>query len=78
MKTELVVALTSGAVAIVVAVVSLWGTLKVSQRTDKLEKFKIEQQQRYESQKEQAKYKEPLLRAAYDLQSRIYIFSNKI
>lgn len=72
MKTELIVALTSGAVALLVGGISLSGTLQVSQRTTELEKFKIEQQQRYESQKEEARYKEPLLRAAYDLQSRLY------
>jgi hypothetical protein len=72
MKTEFVVALTSGIVALIVGGISLWGTLKVSQRTSELEKFKIEQQQRYETEKEEAKYKEPLLRAAYDLQSRLY------
>jgi hypothetical protein len=72
MKMELVVALTSGAVAIIVAGVSLMGTLKVSKRTNELERFKIEQQQRYDSEREQARYKEPLLHAAYDLQSRLY------
>lgn len=72
MRTEYIVALTSGAVALIVAGISLLGTLKVSERTTALEKFKILQQQWYESQKEEAKYKEPLLRAAYDLQSRLY------
>ena len=88
MKVELAVALVSGAVALLAAGIAVWGNLKagknsaalqlkLSQQAADLERFKIAEQQRIESEKVTSRFREPLARTAYDLQSRLYNILNQ-
>jgi hypothetical protein len=61
MKTELVVAIIAGCVALGSAIISARSALTISRL-----------QRRYEAEKQRARFTEPLIRAAYDLQSRLY------
>ncbi len=65
MRIELAVALLAGVISLVAAGFTIWGTVEV-------ERFKIAESERIASEKEAIKYQEPLIRAAYDLQSRLY------
>ena len=72
MTTELVIALLSAAVAIVSATFSIWGQTKAARIAADLENFRRTEERRHEQEKSVARYREPLGRAAYDLQSRLY------
>jgi hypothetical protein len=72
MRTELVVALVSGAVALVSAGFTLWGQVRTTQLAAELECLRLAEQRRFEAERMAARYREPLARAAYDLQSRLY------
>lgn len=72
MNTELKVALIAGAVAIASAGIAIWGQFKSAHLAAELNRLQVEEQDRIESEKTLARYREPLARAAYDLQSRIY------
>jgi hypothetical protein len=72
MTAELVVALISAAVALLSVALSVWSARSTARLQDELE------QRRQQASKEElveqvmSRYREPLLRAAFDLQSRIY------
>jgi hypothetical protein len=72
MTGEFVVALISAAVALLSVVLSVWSARSTARLQDELE------QRRQQGSKEElveqvmSRYREPLLRAAFDLQSRIY------
>jgi hypothetical protein len=72
MRTELVVALISAAVALASAGFTLWGQARTTQLAAELESLRLAEQRRFEAQRTTARYREPLARAAYDLQSRLY------
>lgn len=79
MKTELIVALIAGAVALLSAVGTIWSSIRNSDRSDANERALAELRIEYdklkieaERQKEIANFSEPLARSAYDLQSRLY------
>ncbi len=72
LKTELIVALTSGAIALAAAGIATWGQFKSARLAAELNRLQLMEQTRIESEKVVARYREPLARAAYDLQSRIY------
>lgn len=72
MKTELIVALISGGVALSAATLSVWGRFTSASLSAKLEELKLAEERRIESEKAMSRYREPLARAAYDLQSRLY------
>lgn len=72
MKTELVVALISGAVALSAAGIAVWGQFRSARLAAELGDLKLAEQRRIESEKALSRYREPLARAAYDLQSRLY------
>lgn len=65
MSVELIVALVSGALAMFATAISVLGTGRMAQ-------VLAAQERRYKAEQEESKYREPLVRAAYDLQSRLY------
>jgi hypothetical protein len=71
-KAELLVALISGAVALSSGALAVWGQSRSAQLSAKLEELRLAEQRRIESEKALSHYREPLARAAYDLQSRLY------
>jgi hypothetical protein len=68
MNSDLLPALISGAIAIVAAGIAIWGQFKNSRLNHAFEKSKLQA----ESEKNVARYSEPLVRAAADLQSRLF------
>lgn len=72
MGIELVVASISGAVAIGAAVLAVWGQLRSARLAAELETLRSADQRRIETEKAVSRYREPLARAAYDLQSRLF------
>jgi hypothetical protein len=72
MRTELVVALIAAAVALASAGFTLWGQARTTRLAAELESFRLAEQRRFEAERTAARYREPLARAAYDLQSRLY------
>ena len=72
MKTELVVALISVVVAVASGVLAIWGQSASTRLSAELEDLRTVENRRFEREKSVARYREPLGRAAYDLQSRLY------
>jgi hypothetical protein len=72
MPTEMVVALIAGVVAMVSAGLTLRGQVRTAQLESELEGLRLAEQRRFEAEQTTARYREPLARAAYDLQSRLY------
>jgi hypothetical protein len=72
MQTELIVATVSAVVALSSAVIAIRGQLKTARLSADLERAAKIEERRLESEKAVSKYREPLARAAYDLQSRLY------
>lgn len=79
MKTEVVVALIAGLMALVSAGVAVWGSITTTRQTAEnsraIEELKIANERlvaRTKRESEISKFSEPLARSAYDLQSRIY------
>jgi hypothetical protein len=72
MNMELIVAIISAVVALTAAVIAFRGQLKTAQLSADLERRAKLEDRRLESEKAVSKYREPLARAAYDLQSRLY------
>lgn len=72
MNTELTVGLISGAVALCAGALAAWGQFKSTRFAAELQEFRLEEQRRIELEKALSRYGEPLARAAYDLQSRLY------
>jgi hypothetical protein len=75
METALAAALVSGCVALVSAGVTFWNARRTVEQDLRIEKLKQEYDRTKEEHREQrelSRYREPLVRSAYDLQSRIY------
>lgn len=72
MDPTLIVALISGGVALVSAAVSVWGGTRTTRLSAQLKDVQRAEARRAEREKTTARYREPLARAAYDLQSRLY------
>jgi hypothetical protein len=72
MKTELLVAIISGAVALSAGALAVWGQFRSARLAAEMEELRLAEQRRIESEKTLSRYREPLARAAYDLQSRLY------
>ncbi len=68
MNADLLPALISGVIAIIAAGIAIWGQFKNSRLNHEFEKSKL----KAESEKNVAQYSEPLVRAAADLQSRLF------
>ena len=79
MKTELVVAIIAGVVALGSAAGTIWSSITNARHADAnakaIEELKIENERMKiaaQREKEISNFREPLARAAYDLQSRLY------
>jgi hypothetical protein len=75
MKVELIVALIAGTVALASAGGTIWATVRNSKHSEAIEKLKIENDRlkaAAQRQKEISNFSVPLVRSAYDLQSRLY------
>ena len=72
MTNELLIALISGAVALFAAALAVWGQFRSARVSAELERIRLTEQKRIESEETLSRYREPLARAAYDLQSRLY------
>jgi hypothetical protein len=72
MQTELIIATVSAVVALSSAAIAIRGQLKAAQLTAELDRAAKTEERRLASEKAVSKYREPLARAAYDLQSRLY------
>lgn len=72
METHLVVAIIAAIVALSSAAVTIWGQLKSTRLSAELEALRAAEQRRAEAEKTISRYREPLARAAYDLQSRLF------
>src|SRR5262249_2170513 len=69
------VAIIAGAVALVSAAGTIWSSIRNAQHSGAIEKLKIDNDQlkaATQRQREISNFSEPLARAAYDLQSRLY------
>jgi hypothetical protein len=72
MNVELVVALISAAVALASAGLAIWGQTTSARLAAELQNLRAADDRRHEREKAVSRYREPLARAAYDLQSRLY------
>jgi hypothetical protein len=72
MRTEVLVAIIAAAVALASAGFTLWGQARTTRLAAQLENLRLVEQRRFEAERTAARYREPLARAAYDLQSRLY------
>ena len=75
MKTELIVALIAGAVALASAAGTLWSSQRANLNALAIEQLEIDREASKaaaQRQNEISRFSEPLARSAYDLQSRIY------
>lgn len=72
MRAELIIALISAAVALVSAGLALWGKARTTRLAAELESLRVAEQRRFDAERTAARFREPLARAAYDLQSRLY------
>lgn len=80
MKTELSVALIAGAISLLTAGGTLWSSFRANANAAAIEQLKIENEKRSEAEqreRETSRFREPLLRSAYDLQSRLYNISKQ-
>jgi hypothetical protein len=68
MSTDLIPSLISGLIAIIAAGIAIWGQFKNSRINHQFEQHKLNA----ESERHIAKYREPLIRSAADLQSRLF------
>ena len=72
MNTTLIPSVISALVAIFAAAVALWGQLRVKKIEADIARQKAEADRRAETEKTARKFSEPLARAAFDLQSRLF------
>src|SRR5436190_4247631 len=72
MGTELQIALIAGGFSLTATLLSLRNDIRSRRTLAQVETLRIADERRFEKAKSVARYREPLARAAYDLQSRIY------
>ncbi len=72
MSTELIVAILSGAVALASAALAIWSQFRSTQLAAELESLRAAEERRVAAERITAKYRDPLARSAYDLQSRLF------
>jgi len=68
MNLELLIAIISGIFALIAGGIAVFGQRSNTKLANELELLKIDRQE----EKEMSRFKEPLIKAAYDLQSRLY------
>lgn len=72
MDKTLILGMTSSVVAIAAAAIAVWGQLRVKRVEAQLDLQKAEAGRRAEAEQTARRFREPLGRAAYELQSRIF------
>jgi hypothetical protein len=72
MKPEVITAILAAVVAIMSATVSIYGQTRIAQLTDQLAKRREIESREAQTAALMSKYRDPLLRSAIDLQSRLY------
>ncbi len=72
MTPEMIIALMSGGIGLIAAFVAASGQRKATLLAADLDALRAAEERRIESETVLARYREPLARAAYDLQSRIW------
>jgi hypothetical protein len=72
MNTTLIPGMISSVVAIIAAAIAVWGQLRVKRVEAQLDLQKAEAGRRAEAEQTARRFREPLGRAAYELQSRIF------
>ncbi|HEY9801753.1 MAG TPA: hypothetical protein V6D25_15455 [Leptolyngbyaceae cyanobacterium] len=79
MKPEVITAIISALVAVISAIVSLYGQIRVARLSDRLTKQREAESREVQTAALMSKYRDPLLRSAIDLQSRLFnIHQNRI
>jgi hypothetical protein len=72
MKLEVISAIIAAIVAVISAVISMYGQTRIAQLTDRLTKQREAELREAQTAALMSKYRDPLLRSAIDLQSRLY------
>jgi len=72
MDTALLIAILSAAVALTSAGIGVWSQVRSARLRDELDRLRLAEQRRHDARQLAARYHEPLARAAYDLQSRLF------
>ncbi|NDJ18704.1 hypothetical protein [Myxacorys almedinensis] len=72
MKLEVITAAIAAIVAVTSAVISIYGQTRIAQLTDRLTKQREAESREAQTAALMSKYRDPLLRSAIDLQSRLY------
>jgi virulence-associated protein VapD len=73
----LLIAGLSGVIALASAAIAIWGQIRSTRLAADLERLRIAKREHAESEQNISRYREPLARAAYDLQSRLYNIVNQ-
>jgi hypothetical protein len=69
---EVIAALVAAAAAVLSSLLAIWGQVRVLRLTTAHERDKRQEDKRDEVERVMSRFREPLIRAAYDLQSRLY------
>ncbi|WP_256871676.1 hypothetical protein [Nostoc sp. TCL26-01] len=72
MKPEVITAIIAAIVAVISAVISVYGQTRIAQLTDRLTKQREAESREAQTAALMSRYRDPLLRSAIDLQSRLY------
>ncbi len=72
MKPEVITATIAAIIAIISAVISIYGQTRIARLTDRLTKQREAESREAQTAALMSKYRNPLLRSAIDLQSRLY------
>ncbi len=72
MKPEVMTAVIAAIVAVISAVISIYGQTRVARLADQLTKQREAELRKAQTEALMSKYRDPLLRSAIDLQSRLY------
>lgn len=72
MKPEVVTAIIAAIVAVMSAIISIYGQMRVTQLSDRLAKEREAKLREAQTAALMSKYRDPLLRSAIDLQSRLF------
>jgi hypothetical protein len=72
MKPEVITTIIAAIVAVISAIISIYGQNRIARLTDRLTKQREAELREAQTAALMSKYRDPLLRSAIDLQSRLY------
>ncbi|MEH2154864.1 hypothetical protein [Nostoc sp.] len=72
MKPEIITAIISAIVSVISAIISIYGQTRIAQLADRLAKQREAESRETQTAALMSKYRDPLLRSAIDLQSRLF------